>query len=275
MNAWRMSMKVGNQGDNLWPTFHEMGIAVITYYPMTSVDLRNYSRSNYPNEWRNLKPSQKSSLSSFAYDVKRGDIIYVKDGPTLVSKGTVIGEYYYDGSRDVVDRYDMIWPHRIIVNWDDNFPTINIKLGAEPTTLLQLDAQRLAIINRLLGAQNISEVTNESEEQKIYRDKLFEEGRIFKEEQYFRKRNRDLILEKKNLSEHICEVCGFNFAAVYGERGNGFIEAHHLVPISRGERVNTIHDIALVCSNCHSMIHRTNPPISVDELKELMERTAV
>jgi len=28
-------------------------------------------------------------------------------------------------------------------------------------------------------------------------------------------------------------VCGFDFKKVYGELGDGFIEAHHLLPISQ------------------------------------------
>ncbi len=29
-----------------------------------------------------------------------------------------------------------------------------------------------------------------------------------------------------------CEVCGFNFEEVYGQRGEGFIEGHHIKPLS-------------------------------------------
>jgi hypothetical protein len=39
-----------------------------------------------------------------------------------------------------------------------------------------------------------------------------------------------LVLEREG--KLACEVCGFDFAASYGEIGVGFIEAHHLVPIA-------------------------------------------
>ena len=29
-----------------------------------------------------------------------------------------------------------------------------------------------------------------------------------------------------------CEVCGFDFAITYGDLGTGFIEAHHVLPLS-------------------------------------------
>ena len=56
-----------------------------------------------------------------------------------------------------------------------------------------------------------------------------------------------------------CEVCGLSFVEVYGELGNKVIEAHHkkpLAPRKRGQR-NYVEDIALVCSNCHRMLHRS------------------
>lgn len=65
-----------------------------------------------------------------------------------------------------------------------------------------------------------------------------------------------------------CDVCGFSFEAVYGEIGRGYIEAHHQTPIARlvGSTPTRVDDVALVCSNCHRMIHRGNP-FTVEELK--------
>jgi len=53
-----------------------------------------------------------------------------------------------------------------------------------------------------------------------------------------------------------CECCEFDFLAVYGELGEKFIECHHKVHVSSGERITKIEDLALVCSNCHRMLHR-------------------
>ena len=55
----------------------------------------------------------------------------------------------------------------------------------------------------------------------------------------------------------ICEACQFNFEEFYGNLGKGFIECHHVEPLHESsERSRTIHDLALLCSNCHHMIHR-------------------
>lgn len=68
-----------------------------------------------------------------------------------------------------------------------------------------------------------------------------------------------------------CEVCGFSFRETYGELGEGFIEAHHIEPLSqRNEsRPTTKDEIALVCSNCHRMLHKevNGKLLSIEELK--------
>ena len=68
-----------------------------------------------------------------------------------------------------------------------------------------------------------------------------------------------------------CQVCKMNFEEVYGEIGKGFIEVHHLVPISeRGGDyvVNPVKDLIPLCPNCHAMVHLgLERGISLDELK--------
>jgi predicted HNH restriction endonuclease len=73
-----------------------------------------------------------------------------------------------------------------------------------------------------------------------------------------------------------CEVCGFSFLEIYGEVGEGFIEAHHIDPLSesKGQRVTKKEDIALICSNCHRMLHRTENGklLSINELKARLKK---
>ena len=67
-----------------------------------------------------------------------------------------------------------------------------------------------------------------------------------------------------------CEVCDFNFTKTYGIRSKDYIECHHKNPLSDtkvGEKTKT-EDLALLCANCHRVIHRYKPWISVEKLKE-------
>jgi len=103
------------------------------------------------------------------------------------------------------------------------------------------------------------------------------EGRILTRVHKSRERNRKLVekIKVSFLERHgnlFCEACGFNFEEHYGPRGNGYIECHHTKPVSelQPNQKTNIKDLVLLCSNCHRMVHRTRPWLSVDELKELL-----
>jgi hypothetical protein len=66
--------------------------------------------------------------------------------------------------------------------------------------------------------------------------------------------------KSKNSGRLLCEVpnCGFDFFQRYGQIGEGYAQVHHLEPLSdapRGGRVVTLDKLAVVCANCHAMIH--------------------
>lgn len=71
-----------------------------------------------------------------------------------------------------------------------------------------------------------------------------------------------------------CEVCGFIFKDFYGELGDGYIECHHIIPLANIDvrRETKISDLALVCANCHRMLHRKRPWLTIEQLKEIVEQ---
>jgi 5-methylcytosine-specific restriction protein A len=75
----------------------------------------------------------------------------------------------------------------------------------------------------------------------------------------------------------VCIVCRFNFYEKYGDIGVGYIQVHHLVPLSEVKeryRLNPVRDLRPVCPNCHAMIHSKQPALEIDQLKRRMERAA-
>lgn len=93
-----------------------------------------------------------------------------------------------------------------------------------------------------------------------------------------KERSKKLIkLAKANFKSHnkgelFCEICKFNFVEKYGKIGEDFIEAHHSLPVSQlsENHRSTIEDIVLLCSNCHSIVHRKKEWLSIEELKSLL-----
>lgn len=100
------------------------------------------------------------------------------------------------------------------------------------------------------------------------------EGRILTYQHQRRERNRKLVEKRKMqaLKQHghlCCEACGFDFATRYGGRGQGFIECHHTRPVHmlRPGDLTRLTDLALLCANCHRMIHAARPWLTISELK--------
>lgn len=103
------------------------------------------------------------------------------------------------------------------------------------------------------------------------------EGRILTRLHRTRERSRKLVDRKKRqvlarTSALACEACGFDFARAYGARGQGFIEVHHTKPVQTLPEGGTtsLQDLAVVCANCHRMIHAARPWLTVAQLRAVV-----
>jgi predicted HNH restriction endonuclease len=125
--------------------------------------------------------------------------------------------------------------------------------------------------------------TLEQKEEAIILDEedelAFPEGREKFQLHRSRERNGKLPIQakQKRLREDkrlACDVCDLDFFQVYGDLGHGFIEAHHKIPISKlnNSSETSIEDLALVCSNCHRMLHRGKRLLTIEELREIVLR---
>ena len=107
------------------------------------------------------------------------------------------------------------------------------------------------------------------------------EGRVLTVTHLRRERSRELVRSKKNRVMGLkgkleCEACGFDFATRYGQHGHGFIECHHTKPVEtlvEGHKTR-LEDLALLCANCHRMIHAKRPWLSVEQLRQVMRSHA-
>lgn len=70
-----------------------------------------------------------------------------------------------------------------------------------------------------------------------------------------------------------CMACGLNFETAYGKAHAGYIHVHHVKPLAKiraAYRLDPIRDLRPVCPNCHAIIHRHEPPFSIDEVAEMI-----
>lgn len=105
-----------------------------------------------------------------------------------------------------------------------------------------------------------------------------EEGKQRIRSHIYRERNRILMTIVKSERYRIdpllrCEVCKFSFFEKYGDIGQEFIEGHHKIPLASLEKsqITKPEDIALVCSNCHRMIHRNGESRSIEDMQKRLQ----
>jgi 5-methylcytosine-specific restriction protein A len=86
-------------------------------------------------------------------------------------------------------------------------------------------------------------------------------------------RNRIAAKQAKKFHGTRCQACELDFEERYGAIGKGFIEAQHLKPISTLEEgvavtYDVAADFAVLCANCHRMIHRSADPSNLSLFKK-------
>jgi hypothetical protein len=84
---------------------------------------------------------------------------------------------------------------------------------------------------------------------------------------------RSICIEHHGLN---CKVCGFGFEDIYGAAGAGFIHVHHIIPLTEIKttyEVDPLNDLVPVCPNCHAMLHRFNPILTIEQLKNIIINT--
>lgn len=145
-------------------------------------------------------------------------------------------------------------------------------LSRAPQGPIKVSAQLNSYLTRILNENENILLENTIEE--------YGEGKRQLKQHIVRERNPKLVqsakenFKKEHKGRLYCEICGFDFFAVYGSIGEDFIEVHHKKPVSEmkeGEKTN-LNDVAVVCSNCHRMIHRKKPWLTVEQLSKIFKK---
>lgn len=103
----------------------------------------------------------------------------------------------------------------------------------------------------------------------------YSEGSIINTHCMGYERNQKARKECINHYGYKCMICGFDFEKKYGELGRNYIEVHHITPLASIKKeyiIDPIIDLVPVCSNCHSIIHRSNPIVKIDEMKSVVSK---
>lgn len=222
-------------------------------------------------------------------DIRPGDqafLVRQRQDRGIVASGTILTEVYqrddWTGLKDEANYVDVAWdvwlpatdhlPVEVLLSqvprvpWD-NLQASGVMVGEDSADgLTDLWDAHLADLGR--------QSTRSAEE--LFGAETYHEGAVQRVE--VNRYERDPRARAAALSAHglDCVVCGFNYEVAYGERGKDFIHVHHLLPVSElplGYEVDPVNDLVPVCANCHAMIHRSKPAMTLDELRPLLNQS--
>lgn len=187
----------------------------------------------------------------------------------------------------LVAKKDIVIPKEPIYLKDSLKIARNFRTNFHETKPTEISYDDACILDSFLpDYQNISakeEISLTPSEQDLLNDTDAEaiEGKQSLRTHLVRERNNEIVRQKKRYVMHHnhgrleCEVCGFDFSAIYGALGHSFCEVHHKIPLAtkKSPSKTKLNELAIVCSNCHRMLHKgggKNEVLSIQKLRNIL-----
>ncbi len=207
-----------------------------------------------------------------------------KNDPEIINLSRVLNELSIHSKKQFGDQFRN--PNGVYMKlcnylrFDPEYHGVGLKRGGkleeDVWNEFSKDRQRLTGVCKSI-LENIQEFSKVNPDNPVQIDETgeFSEGKILTTIHKTRERNPSVTIKKKRFvlqqfGRLDCEVCGFNFAEVYGEIGQEFAECHHIIPLSQlqSKVATKISDLAILCANCHRMIHKVSPMPSISQFRD-------
>lgn len=279
-NGWEDCQKNGTIGIG-WA--HEKDL-----HGCSKEEIIEFAKEKYPPSKKPAKIADQ--LIDFIFHIKKGHIIVAYSTPSTIYGIGVVKEDDWEYNEDPVG--DSYWLRNTRkVNWVESFSEKKIE-DHTIISILGRNTTILPILKNFFNSKILPLYPNESiidlyemqgetippnysgieEDEQSIPDELFEEKknlRIHKSVE----RNQKLSNKTKAIHGYTCMACGFNFKEKYGYLGKNYIEAHHLIPFSKLEgntKLSPRKDFAVLCANCHRMIHKFKNTSNIEQFKKII-----
>jgi len=213
---------------------------------------------------------QGQGVTQIEKEFKRGFRAEIlRRGALMRSRVPEYSSTFEDGPINLRGRGDLAKKYEAAPAWAKEY-----KLGSMPEEMvLEADLREAITLYDCLferGGADDLETAMSSEE--VVPDTVDEQRKLIMHRKV--ERNAKISKKVKKLKGFVCESCGFDFGEIYGERGQGYIEAHHLLPLAELEEgafrsLDLKEDFAVLCANCHRMAHRTKEVMTLEQLRAL------
>ena len=236
--------------------------------PFASKDLTEIAAASEPSTWTIHSLAKKGDKVFFYFRSPKSAIVATGVVAADPKKVTDARKYWYGRFMAPIGEIDLLavdLPHQAIRR---AFPSWGY--WSQPRLSTQIPDRHVGKLRALIRdiAEDPSGVID-VDEQAMATEGRGRWIRHFRRERSagLRKKKRHAVLQlTKKL---LCEACDFDFAEKYGELGEGFCEIHHDRPIATGGvRVTKLSELSILCSNCHRMVHHTQPMLRVRALRK-------
>jgi predicted HNH restriction endonuclease len=157
--------------------------------------------------------------------------------------------------------------------------------GVNSTTIKDAANEAIRVQSEIFGMTNAGSAEKIEELSKLPPSDLEaslqgKEGRLLTRLHSYKERDRKFsqqtkqYYKSKNGGKLICDGCGVDPNTRYGASGERCVEAHHKVPIEelQPDSITTVEEMAILCANCHRIVHSKKPCLTVDELRALLRQ---
>ena len=227
-------------------------------------------------------------LSKFIFQIKTDHIIVAYSSPSTIYGIGIVEKNGWKYNKSV--SRDTYWLRNTRkVNWINSF--LPQKIDNEEVIAELGVRQTIKAIQKQFFIDKFFPLIPEDSKTKIYdmiisREisdfPIIEEDELdlsFKEKKKLRlhksfDRDPKLIKEAKKIHGYTCMACGFNYKEKYGEIGEDYIEAHHLISFAELDENTDLSpkkDVVVLCANCHRMIHRFEDTSNINKFKKLIK----
>ena len=158
------------------------------------------------------------------------------------------------------------------VKWKLRFVSASDRLSRRFKIASQVQAHRTLLED---SADLLLSILKRGQQRQAKIAEVFErEGRLMQKMLTIRERNPKVRRNAIAKYGRICMICGFDFAAIYGDWAHDCIEVHHLHLIAlspeQGRKLGPA-EVIVVCPNCHRALHCCNDPSQWKRLKRALQ----
>ncbi len=237
--------------------------------------LTRYQKT-YPDAKPGAAISDSHMLHKFYNDVSEQDLVVARRGRKIIAAiGKVIQKPFFD-TKLHTSPYPKgnAYPNHLGVRWKKSPRELAFRsqvFGMQ--TIHEIPAERL---RELLNGTDVIGDKSLFPDEAVEDVKIVEGGvKTVTVNAYERdKRARRICIGIHGLN---CHVCNMSFEKEYGEIGRDFIHVHHIKKIASRKRPYTLspmQDLVPVCPNCHAMLHTSDPPLTITQLRAIRLRQA-